>query len=222
MKLRKHAYIFLSILILFFAVIPRLFAYNNPEDTKEPTNKSHYDLLNYDITMLKKFDPWKISVFGVYLGMKIEEAEAIFENHRVAYIVQDKFNNNRYYLYDYKKENGKNIPLAYFKWDNRDSGLKEIIIYPGFARFLVGETKKLVTSESLNFSSYLVKNFLGYPAKKLVTLNVPSIQMKNTSYFYPDKNFQVIKQVSGDDVRYAFGIFDAKARPDYLEASNME
>jgi len=171
--------------------------------------KRYYEVTEDDITRVKGIDADSISVLGIHLGMPMQQAKMQIARKQGVFFRQDKFNNYRLYLYDYEKRRGRHIPLAYFKWENRDSGLKELLLYRDFGNYMAGKSRKLVTKEALSYYEEGVgKHFLGYPEKKEDILNVPSQGIRHTAYYYEGKAYQVIKQVKGERVKYTFGIFD--------------
>ncbi len=182
----------------------------NPKTKTSSIEEPRYqEVTDVDITQVKDIDASEISVLGVHLGTSIQKTKQKIARKKGIFFRQDKFNNSRLYLYEYNQGNKKNDPLGYFKWNDKNSGLDEIIIYEDFKKYMKGKSKKLVTREALSYYEEGVgKNFLGYPLKKEKILNIPSQNLKHTAYYYKGKSYQVIKQVNGENVKYAFGIFD--------------
>lgn len=182
----------------------------NPANRNQTTEEQYFDVTQQDITQIQDIDAESISVVGIHLGTGLQAAKQTIARKKGIFFRQDKFNNYRLYLYDYRKQpDGDNKPLGYFKWEHRDSGLSEIVLYKDFGRYMEGQSRKLVTAEALSYYEEGVgKNFLGYPHKKENILHVPSQNIKHTAYYYKGKAYQVIKQVRGDHVKYSFGFFD--------------
>lgn len=195
--------------VLFFMIIFPLWDISSEDKESKHAQVNYHEITRIDITRLSEFEAQRVSVLGVYLNMSMKQAKSLLARKHGMYLIRDDFNHTRYYLYEVKKnENGKHVPLAYFKWQHRDSGLKEIILYPGFAKYMAGKSSLLVTREVMNFKAKWIHNFLGYPVGKTQTLSVPSLDLFQTDYYYFGKAIKVIKQVSGNKVIYAFSLFD--------------
>jgi hypothetical protein len=138
-----------------------------------------------DITHTPEFNGLAATVFGLRIGMKIKEARIAAAAYCPWHIIleQDKYNNNRFYLYEAPPK-GKRTSLAYCKWAHPDSGLKEIIIYES-AKECFLNNKQLFSCDAIDSTSTLFRNFFGYYSFSKVELEVPSIQLKTTRYIYP-------------------------------------
>lgn len=185
----------------------------NAEPDKKTTRKTKKEITKTDITRYKDITAEEILILGIHLNMNINEVKEIISKYPQFYLSVDPFNENRYYLYDTRQINNKNVSLAYFIWDDKspNSGLKEIIIYFGFSRYLVGNSKNLVTLEVINKNSAIVQDFMGYPSRKEVILDLPALGVKSFSYFYPERKFKVNRYISDDGTSISFSIF----RPDF-------
>lgn len=181
----------------------------NQEKEKQAPAQFH-EMTEVDITSLESIDVDQISVLGIHLGSTIPQARNEVNNRFDLELTQDKFNNNRFYLYD-ESQGGDRVLLAYMKWPHVDSTLDELILYPGIARYLKGQSKQLVSKATMNFEQGIGKNFLGYPLNKEVILDVSSLDLKHVAFFYKEHRYQVIKQVKKDRVKYSFGIFSNDA-----------
>jgi hypothetical protein len=103
------------------------------------------------------------TILGFKLGMSPAEAQRILAQHRMLVGEQDQFNSSRIYVYD-RGPGGK-----YLK--------------PNFAR--------LLTPEGISDSSAFKKNFIGNADRSEVTLDVRSIDLKNTTYYYEKIGIEV-------------------------------
>lgn len=198
-----------AIAILLFCAPPYCLPdANGQHQTNQDTSEvSYYNLALFDITKIKSFNVEELKMFGIRLGISIDQTQATLKNQDSIILKQDKFNDKRFYLYE-DNLSDKGLPLMYLKWPEKDpSTLHEIIFYPGCRKYFVGDTKKLVTNSTLNFSSSIGQMFLGYPKGKETLLNLPSQNIRHTAYYYKDKQYEIIKLEKGDKTKFAFGIF---------------
>lgn len=174
--------------------------------TNNPDNIIFYELTTTDITKNSEITAINIKVFGLYLSMKLEEVLPILKHNLNIYLKQDPYNSNRYYLYDREKYNGKDIVMAYLIWGNDNIGLKEIVLYHGFLKFMVGNSRMLLTYDAIDKHTYIYSSYLGFPSRMEVILDIPDIKMKSTAFYYPNKNFKIIKTVSEQVVSFSMSL----------------
>jgi hypothetical protein len=161
--------------------------------------KKFIELTTTDITNFKDLNGKNISIFGIHLSMKTEELLNLVEKNGNFILEKDIFNENRFYVYDKEFENGKKIALAYLYLGEKDTGIKEIILYKDIHKYLVGNSKYLFTYEIFNKNSYIVKYFTGFPSHRELILDIPILGLKSYAYYYPDKNFIVTRNLSDTD-----------------------
>jgi len=168
---------------------------------------AYYNLSLFDITKINSFHSQELQMFGIRLGISIDQVKNTLRGQDSIIIKQDKFNDKRFYLYE-DNHSSKGHPLLYLKWPENDpSTLQEIIFYPGCRKYFVGNTKKLFTNATLNFSPSTGQTFFGYPNGKKNLLRVPSQNIRHTAYYYTDEGYEIIKLEKGDKTKFAFGIF---------------
>jgi len=68
--------------------------------------------------------------------------------------------------------------------------LSEIIKYPNISKYLVGHTKKQVSKKVIDSKANLPEEFIGEPNKEEVLVDIPSINLLNTAYYFPNKDCQ--------------------------------
>lgn len=175
---------------------------SNPDDTGKKTRK-YNEITNIDITLNNNMNAKNISVFGLYLSMDIQEVKNKIELNHNIFIERDPFNSNRFYLLDKEKYSGKNIVLAYFIWEKNNIGLKEIVLYHGFMKYMIGNSKKLLTYDVLDNNSHIFKFFLGQASSKEVILDIPKIQTRSIAYYYANKNFKITKNITEQVVTFS-------------------
>lgn len=197
-------------------LVPAFMLANEPVSSGENQEKERqapaqfHEMTEVDITSLESIDVDQISVLGIHLGSTIPQARNEVNNRFDLVLKQDKFNNNRFYLYD-KSQDADQVLLAYMKWPHVDSSMDELILYPGISRYLKGQSKQLVSQATMDFEKGIGKNFLGYPLNKEVILDVASLDLRHVAYFYKEHRYQVIKQVKKGRVKYSFGLYSNDA-----------
>jgi len=199
---RKYCRIFL-LTAMFFVT------HHHPalsDDDPKSVRKTYKEITKTDITRYEDITATEILIFGISFNMSINEALEVIKLNNKVFFEVDPFNSNRYYLYDYEIVKERYLPLAYFIWDENGQKLLEIIIYTGFTKYLVGNTKKLLTLDVINKNSLIVKTFMGYPVKKEVTLDLPSIGLKTFCYYYPNHNFKIFRNITDESTSISLGI----------------
>jgi len=204
MRISQSTYqIIFTVILLFMLSFPKISL--SDEDPKA-VKKTYKEITKTDITKYSNINYNEILIFGISFNMSINDALQKTEDHPAIFFKVDPFNNTRYYLYDTSVVNGRNIPLAYFIWDENGKTLKEVIIYAGFKKYLVGDSKKLLGLDVINKNSELVKTFMGYPVKKEITLEIPAIGLKTFCYFYPNHNFKIFRNITDQSTSISLGI----------------
>lgn len=158
----------------------------------EKTFNSLKEITKVDITEFKDIKSTEIMVFGLYLNMKLEEIASAVNQYDFIYVEKDVFNETRLYLYDDKATNDDNT-LAYLILDENTLDLKEIVLYPNMIKYLIGNSKKLLTLEMINSNSDIVKYFTGVPAERKKILDIPSLHIESYEYYFPNRNFKLTK-----------------------------
>jgi hypothetical protein len=187
------------------------FANNDPKDDGSNQKRTYKEITKTDITKYASIKANEILVFGISFKMNINQAMEVVDKKPNIYFRVDPFNDNRYYLFDIEKRNGKNIALGYFIWDDSGLLLKEIILYTGFTKYLVGDSRSLLTLDVINKNARVVKTFMGYPARKETSLDLPSIGLKSFNYYYPNHSFKVIRNFNDNGSSIAFGLINEKS-----------
>ena len=159
------------------------------------------ELTKIDITVNKTFQARQAAVYGITLGITQGQAKAILKrNAPNLSLERDPFYPNRYYLNE--KIDTSKITIAYFKWLKYEDVLSEMDLYPSFARYMKGLTCSLLTEACLNPDSEVYKRFLGKPASEVVDLDIPSVGLKVTRYFYSSPRLIMEKHARGADATY--------------------
>jgi hypothetical protein len=198
----RHTFIIL--LILFFTGIKDL-----PASNSEPFKFQNRfrEMTREDITIYKDIKSTDITVFGLYLSMKLEEIVRELNQYDFLYVEKDVFNENRLYIYDDKGNDSDNT-LAYLILDENTYDLKEIILYPNMIKYLQGNSKKLVTLEMINSRSEIVQYFAGTTKERKKILDIPSLKMVSYAYFFPERNFVVTKNKIDKKIQISFSLVE--------------
>jgi hypothetical protein len=159
------------------------------------------ELTATDITTVKNFRADRATVFGVSLGMTMQQALQLLSAHKQLLVEQDADNPTRRYVYA-PTPTAKGDAILYYIWEPNDSRLLRITVYQPFATYLRGHTKDLVTSAALDGTSTALKSFLGSPTRSQVTLNIPSINLKETTFYYDDR-LLTVTDWNKESVRFA-------------------
>ena len=190
-------YIFLLVVLINVAEAA------NFENPKSSTRFK--EITKEDITLYKDIKSSDITVFGLYLTMKLEEVVSELNQYDFLYVEKDVFNENRLYIYDDKATNADNT-LAYLILDENSLDLKQIVLYPNMIKYLIGNSKKLLTLEMTNLNSDIVKYFSGLPNQRKKVIDIPSLQMESYDYFFPDRNFMLTKNMSDHKIQISLSL----------------
>ncbi|MBT3421961.1 MAG: hypothetical protein HN600_08345 [Bacteroidetes bacterium] len=201
----------LIILALFCLLSPNAFASFEITDDGSNQKRTYKEITKTDITKYATIKSNEILVFGISFNKSINEALEIVSLKPNIYFRVDPFNDNRYYLFDIEKRNGKNLALAYFIWDDNGMQLNEIILYEGMMKYMVGDSRSLLTLDVINKNAHIVKTFMGYPSSKETSLDLPSIGVKSFNYYYPNHSFKVVRNFSDTGSSIAFGLINEKS-----------
>jgi hypothetical protein len=139
--------------------------------------------------------------------MQPRETETILHKKDFLSIEEDVFHPGRLYVYDEQfGVNGNRSPLLYLIFGEADTGIKEIVLYPGISKYLKGKSQRLLTYEAFNQNSDIVKNFTGLPGKRKLIIDIPILSMKSYSYYYPSKNFVLNRHIRGKEILVTFSL----------------
>ena len=160
------------------------------------------EITHTDITSIPEFKGNLGSAFGVKVGMKIPQAREAAKNFNGCPVIfeQDRYNNNRFYLYE-TGPRGKRRTLAYLLWNDHDSGLNELILFDD-AKDCIPGGARLFSHEGLDSSSSLFSGFFGKPSKSMTELEIASLHLKNIRYYYPQLSLILVECMKEDKKTY--------------------
>ena len=138
-------------------------------------------------------------VFGLSVNMTHEQAwERINSDSRI-YGEDDRPNPGRIYVYDARNRKC----ILYLIWNQRENRMASMTVFNDCSDFLSSSFKRLLTLEAINGLS----SFLGNSNRSRETLNISSIGVLYTTYYYDDIGIQIThqKDSNGERVVFSFG-----------------
>ena len=152
------------------------------------------------------------TIFGFRLGMSRPEVQRVLAQHKMLSGDQDAFNSSRIYVSDRGPRGQKGKEILYLIWEPGKPGLSEITIFTDCARYLTPNFARLLTPEGISDSSAFRKTFIGNPDRSDPTLDVKSIDLKNTTYYYDKIGIEVTLVHSGKKENVVFALVAPKAK----------
>ncbi len=178
--LTKTTNLLLLILILPYQLLAFELTKDNPK-TLIGTNSSEY------------------TINGIKLGMTHNQARYQLQKNISLIGVKDKNNPSRIYVYSTNKNGNKDKAVFYLIWKPKAKELKKIVIYQDYRSSLSKMFRHLLTFEAIDNNSKFKRKFIGYANKSRITLDIPSIDLKHTTYFYDDIGIEITKKHSSDE-----------------------
>ena len=181
--------IMLSVIIFSSQVVAFEFTKENPKTLIGTNSKEH-------------------SIFDIKLGMSHEQAwQIINKNSHILIGIKDASNPSRIYIYEKKGNGNQGKAILYLIWKPKINKMQSITVFQDCRSYLSRNFRRLLTFEAVDNSSSFKKNFLGYANKSKITLDIPLIDSKHTTYFYDEIGFKIIHQHSSDEDKIVFAIF---------------
>lgn len=84
--------------------------------------------------------------------------------------------------------------------------MNRITVFQDFRSSLSQNFRRLLTFEAVDNNSTFKQNFIGYANRSKITLDVPSIDLKHTTYFYDEIGLEVTHKHSSDGEEVVFAI----------------
>ena len=129
------------------------------------------------------------TVFGLKLGMSPTQARRVLKQNKRLVGVRDRA--SRIYVYDKGPGGAKGKAVLYLIWEPDGTKLGRITVFNDCAKYLKPNFARLLTFDGLSDSSVFRKAFIGDSNRSDVTLDVPSIDLKNTTYYYDKIGLEV-------------------------------
>jgi len=152
------------------------------------------------------------TIFGFRLGMSRPEAQRILARQKLLVGERDEFNSSRIYVYDRGPQGNKGKAVLYLIWEPGGIRLSEITIFNDCRKYLTPNFARLLTPEGLSDSSAFKKTFIGNADRSDVTLEVKSIDLKNTTYYYDKIGIEVTLVHDADKEHVVFALVAPKSR----------
>jgi hypothetical protein len=148
------------------------------------------------------------SILGLRLGMSRDTALKVLSRQPSFIGVQDAGNASRIYVYRKNPDGGRGQSILYLIWEPDERRLSRIVVYNSFAGRLTRNFRRLLTSEALDEKSPFIRAFIGSPDRSGVTLDIPSIDSKNTTYYYERIGLEVTLAHFGHEESVMFAIVE--------------
>lgn len=171
---------------------------------------THVEITENDITLTPLLSMDKVSIFGIHLGMTVEEVMDTWAGNDNLYYYEDKNHGTkdyRIYVYDTDGFGEKKDCILYLIWTDNRSALNRVTVFNDFESYLQGKTKKLLSTEAVDNNSEFFRTYLGAPESSAVTLDLPSIGYRHTTFYYPQKCLQVTLKEDGDKKSVVFALY---------------
>jgi hypothetical protein len=152
------------------------------------------------------------TIFGFRLGMSRPEAQRILAQRMSLVGERDEFNSSRIYVYDRGPLGQKGKTVLYLIWEPDGTRLSEITIFNDCAKYLSLNFARLLTPAAISDSSVFKKTFIGNADRADVTLEVKSIDLKNTTYYYDKIGIEVTLVHDAKEEHVVFALVAPKSK----------
>ncbi len=144
------------------------------------------------------------TIHGLRLGITHSQAWEILGKTSSLMGFKDDRNPSRIYVYNRKSDGSKGEAALYLIWEPSEETMSRIAVFQGFRASLSPNVRRLLTFEAIDNQSPFKREFLGYPNRSKVTLDLPSIGSKDITYFYDEIGIAVTHEHSreGDKVMF--------------------
>lgn len=180
-------------------------------------NQTKIEITETDITKYSNLKSDSISVFGISIGMSKSDVNKLKDHNNNLYFEVEKptefggekmkMEDYRIYVYNKKEnvkkenrflkwffsseKNSKKDCILYLIWEKKSNLLTSITFFEDFKPYLIGLSSRLLTFDTIDSNSKISQEYLGNPDETKVTLDVPSIKLKNISYFFTSKGISI-------------------------------
>ena len=145
-------------------------------------------------------------IYGFQLGLTPEQTWKILEKNNLLLGERDGANPSRIYVYSRNVDGSKGKAVLYLIWEPREREMSRITVFQDFRSSLSQSFRRLLTFEAVDASSDFKRSFIGYANRSKITLDVPSIDLKHTTYFYDEIGLEVTHKHSSDGEEVVFAI----------------
>ena len=153
----------------------------------------------------------QFSVLGFDVTMTRAQAEAKLKASKTLMPFGDAYNAGRIYVYSKKADGTKDKCLLYLIWDGKVQ-MKQLTVFEDMIGQLAPNFKRLLTFEknASKEKADFIMEFIGAPDRKDITLDVASIGLKHTTYFYDEIGFEMTHKVSSTEETSVFALVQPK------------
>ena len=188
----------------------------------EPTQKSTYqigdlvqgaaaiDLSNDNPNTLIGTKSNDYSIYGFRLGLTHDQVWQMLAKTHSLIGEKDRFNPSRIYVYSRNSDGSKGNALLYLIWEPGEREMSRITVFQDCHSSLSQSFRRLLTFEAVDNNSEFKRKFIGYANRSKITLDVRSIGLKHTTYFYDEIGLEVTHQHSSDGDQVVFAIVQPK------------
>lgn len=193
----------------YFFIFISFFIFSFSSQAQNIAAQDTIDACITDFTKINDFSAKRATVFGLYIGISINDAKAVIDSFKTykLKLEQDRYNNNRMYLYEILGNDSIKKPIGLCKWQSATSGLNELILYEEAGECLAGDVYTLFSSSSIDSIANPAKNFLGNPTKVVVDMEVPSLGLKSTRYYFAKRALIVIENRKPEETTYHLALY---------------
>ena len=147
------------------------------------------------------------SISGIRLGITHDQAWKILGKSNSLIGVKDQDNPSRIYVYSKNQDGSKGNSALYLAWEPGTAKMKSITVFQDYYSNLSRNFRRLLTFEAVDNNSVFKRRFIGYANRSKITLDIPLIDMKHTTYFYDEIGLQIAYKHSSDGDEVVFVLF---------------
>jgi hypothetical protein len=137
--------------------------------------------------------------------MSLTQARRVLRRNKK--LVAERDRASRIYVYDRGPRGKKGRTILYLIWEPDRKKLGHITVFDDCAKYLKPNFARLLTFEALSDSSVFKRAFIGNADRSAVTLDVPSIELKNTTYYYDTIGVEVtLVHLSNNEEHIVFAL----------------
>jgi hypothetical protein len=145
-------------------------------------------------------------IYGFRLGLTHEQTWKILANNHLLLGERDADNPSRIYVYSRDVDGSKGKAILYLIWEPSERGMSRITFFQDIRSALSQSFRRLLTFEAVDDDSDFKKKFIGYANRSGITVDIPLINVKHTTYFYDEIGLEVTRQRNFDEDLVVFAI----------------
>ena len=149
-------------------------------------------------------------VFDLCLGLTHDQAWEIIRKNNLILGEKDKSNSSRVYVYSRRNDGSRGEAILYLLWEPDEKRMSGMTVFQGCRSLLSRNFRRLLTFEAFDNDSEFKRKFIGYANRSEITLDVPSLGLKHTTYFYDDIGLNVTRKHAPDGDEVVFQIAKPK------------